>query len=356
MTASLRLVSLIALALAAFPGVAAAQDMPTAPACIVVTGGGGSKFADPRMDKFWLEMNRLVTNQLLARLQQGGYASSEAFEELADRGQTPQKALVGLSRTGCSYLLQVTDEVAEDANGKFFAFDVLLMHIVGADGAPLERNQSGRTVPDLNKRYRHARTAEEMGRFNAENFADQVFADLQASGKIEFARTGVMPPPDAPQPAAAPVGEPAPLDPKLVARAYDAFVVRWQTLGAKEAHVRHILLASEADARAAIARIQGGADFAAVARELSADQASREQGGDLGWNPASAFAPDVGRLVKSLEPQGLGAQPVHSALGWEIVDVLEVRPAPTPSFDAIRPKLEASLRSKLAARAASAAR
>ncbi|KRG41089.1 molecular chaperone SurA [Stenotrophomonas pictorum JCM 9942] len=94
-----------------------------------------------------------------------------------------------------------------------------------------------------------------------------------------------------------------------------------------EFHARHILARvteqqDEAAAKAKIetlrARIVGGADFQAVAKESSDDANSRGQGGDLGWFPADAFGPDFGQQVESLADNGV-SQPFRTDAGWHIV-------------------------------------
>jgi peptidyl-prolyl cis-trans isomerase SurA len=94
-----------------------------------------------------------------------------------------------------------------------------------------------------------------------------------------------------------------------------------------EFHGRHILVRvtdqqDNAAAKAKIdtirARIAGGADFQAVAKESSEDTNSKGQGGDLGWFPADAFGPDFGKQVSGLTDGGVSA-PFRTDAGWHIV-------------------------------------
>ncbi|MFL7978278.1 peptidylprolyl isomerase, partial [Xanthomonas vasicola] len=94
-----------------------------------------------------------------------------------------------------------------------------------------------------------------------------------------------------------------------------------------EYNARHILVRvgdnqTEAQAKAKIdtirARIVGGADFQATAKESSEDTNSRGQGGDLGWFPADAFGPDFGKQVEGLA-DGAVSEPFRTQAGWHIV-------------------------------------
>lgn len=100
-----------------------------------------------------------------------------------------------------------------------------------------------------------------------------------------------------------------------------------------EYHARHILVrvtdqVSDAAAKAKIetlrARIAGGADFQAVAKESSDDANSRGQGGDLGWFPADAFGQDFGQRVGSVSDGGVTA-PFRTDAGWHIVQRVATR-------------------------------
>ncbi|GAG04139.1 unnamed protein product, partial [marine sediment metagenome] len=49
------------------------------------------------------------------------------------------------------------------------------------------------------------------------------------------------------------------------------------------AHVHQIVVASIETAYAAVERVKGGDDYAAVARDVSIDEATKDEGGDRGW-------------------------------------------------------------------------
>jgi peptidyl-prolyl cis-trans isomerase C len=101
-----------------------------------------------------------------------------------------------------------------------------------------------------------------------------------------------------------------------------------------EIRVRHILVKTEDEAKAIIADLDKGGDFAAIAKEKSQDPGSAPGGGDLGFiahgktlKPIedAAFALDVGTYSKT---------PVQSDYGWHVIKVEEKRKEPPPTFDA----------------------
>lgn len=91
---------------------------------------------------------------------------------------------------------------------------------------------------------------------------------------------------------------------------------------AEQARARHILVETEEEAQDAIARLEAGEDFAALAQELSIDTASAAQGGDLGFVPRGQFVPQVDEAIFSL-PIGEISEPIETQFGWHVVEVLE---------------------------------
>jgi parvulin-like peptidyl-prolyl isomerase len=65
-------------------------------------------------------------------------------------------------------------------------------------------------------------------------------------------------------------------------------------------------------------KIEGGADFAELARQHSDCPSGKEQGGDLGVFPANRMAPEFSRGVMELEP-GQVSGPVESPFGYHII-------------------------------------
>ena len=100
-----------------------------------------------------------------------------------------------------------------------------------------------------------------------------------------------------------------------------------------EVHARHILLPTEEEAKAALARIKAGEDFAKVATELSKDPAG--DGGDLGWSTKDRMVPEFADAAFKLEP-GQVSDPVKSQFGWHIIKVEGKRMKTFPPFEQVK--------------------
>ncbi|MBK1660881.1 peptidylprolyl isomerase [Paracraurococcus ruber] len=112
--------------------------------------------------------------------------------------------------------------------------------------------------------------------------------------------------------------------------------------GEEEVRARHILVRSEAEAKAAIAAVQGGEDFAAAARRLSTDPGSRE-GGDLGFFKRADMVPEFAEAAFAMKPGEVSATPVRSAFGWHVIKLEERRSAPVPGFEESRQQIRNQL-------------
>jgi parvulin-like peptidyl-prolyl isomerase len=91
---------------------------------------------------------------------------------------------------------------------------------------------------------------------------------------------------------------------------------------AEQVHARHIVVESEEAAREILTMLQQGADFAALAREYSIDQATKDNGGDLGWFPRKLVAPELENAAFALQPGQVGEM-VRLGEEVHIVQVVE---------------------------------
>lgn len=113
----------------------------------------------------------------------------------------------------------------------------------------------------------------------------------------------------------------------------------------KEYNAAHILVESEEKAKDLKAQLDGGADFAELAKANSTDTGSGAAGGDLGW-----FG--LGMMVKPFEDAVVAAEigkvsePVKSDFGWHLILVKETRIAEKPTLDDLREELAAEIENK----------
>lgn len=107
-----------------------------------------------------------------------------------------------------------------------------------------------------------------------------------------------------------------------------------ERLTVNETHAVHILIMTNALRTEDQARVQiqdiydrltnKGGDFAKLAKEFSDDPGSKNNGGDLGWQPPGVFAPEFQIRLDQLQPNEMST-PFHTQFGWHIAKVLERR-------------------------------
>ena len=111
-----------------------------------------------------------------------------------------------------------------------------------------------------------------------------------------------------------------------------------QVKNEEEVHARHILVPTEDEAKAILAQLKGGADFAALAKEKSKDPGAAE-GGDLGYFTKEQMVPEFSEVAFKLG-KGQLSDPVKTQFGWHIIKVEDKRTRPTPTFEQVKPQIE----------------
>jgi peptidyl-prolyl cis-trans isomerase C len=118
-----------------------------------------------------------------------------------------------------------------------------------------------------------------------------------------------------------------------------------QQAGDKEYHVRHILLDTEAEATAVIAKLKAGAKFEDLAK-TSKDQGSAATGGDLDWATPSSFPKEFSDAFVALQKGGVTAAPVQTSNGFHVIKLDDTRAAKLPSMEEVKPQIAESLTQK----------
>lgn len=121
-----------------------------------------------------------------------------------------------------------------------------------------------------------------------------------------------------------------------IKKAYDERVTK---LASKEYNARHILLKTEDEAKAVIKSLEGGADFAKLAKEKSTGP-SGSNGGSLGWFKAQTMVPAFANAVKAMKKGDVSKEPVKTQFGYHVIKVEDSRDAKLPTLESLKPQLK----------------
>jgi peptidyl-prolyl cis-trans isomerase C len=116
------------------------------------------------------------------------------------------------------------------------------------------------------------------------------------------------------------------------------------TVSGTEYKARHILVATESEAKDIIAKLEKDPKaFGKLAAEKSKDPGSKAQGGDLGWFDVRGMVPEFGAAVAKLEKGSFTKQPVKTQFGYHVIMLDDTRPVQAPPIDAVKPQLSQQL-------------
>ena len=149
------------------------------------------------------------------------------------------------------------------------------------------------TLPDLKDRIRYGYMAEELGKDLTKN---DTITDVEAQ------------------------------------KYYDTHQAMYRT--DQEVRASHILVKDEAKAKALLKQLQGGADFATLAKANSLD-GSKTAGGDLGFFGRGKMVPEFENAAFALKPGQLSGV-VKTQFGYHIIKVTDVHPATNKPFAQVK--------------------
>ncbi len=109
---------------------------------------------------------------------------------------------------------------------------------------------------------------------------------------------------------------------------------------------RHILVETEDEAKKLIEELNGGADFAELAKEHSTGP-SGPNGGDLGFFNKEEMVPEFAEAAFALEDGAITQEPVQTQFGWHVIKTEEHRKSDPPSFEAVRDTLRQEMSQEL---------
>ncbi|MEM9332695.1 MAG: peptidylprolyl isomerase [Pseudomonadota bacterium] len=105
-----------------------------------------------------------------------------------------------------------------------------------------------------------------------------------------------------------------------------------------EVRARHILLDTEEAANEVIKALDGGADFAELAKEKSTGP-SGPSGGDLGYFGRGRMVPEFEEAAFNLEKGAYTKAPVKSQFGWHVIFKEDERDSQPPSFEEVKDQI-----------------
>jgi peptidyl-prolyl cis-trans isomerase C len=99
-------------------------------------------------------------------------------------------------------------------------------------------------------------------------------------------------------------------------------------------------------AKATRAKLEAGADFSTLAREVSDDPSAAANGGSLGWFPASKMDPAFSKAAFELKKVGDLSQPVRTRFGYHIIRLDGRRPGEKQPFEQASKQIMTDLRGR----------
>lgn len=103
-----------------------------------------------------------------------------------------------------------------------------------------------------------------------------------------------------------------------------------------------IVVASEADAKAAQAALKSGQSFDALAKSKSLDP-SKDKGGELGWFLPDQLTPAISNVVVNLSAGAVSAAPIQVGPNWHVVKLAAKRAYQVPSFEESKNLLQSAV-------------
>lgn len=115
-------------------------------------------------------------------------------------------------------------------------------------------------------------------------------------------------------------------------------------VGDKEYHARHILVATEEEAKAIIVKLKAGGKFEELAKQSK--DGSAANGGDLDWASAASYVPEFSAAMIKLSKGQITETPVKTQFGYHVIKLEDTRAAKVPSFDEVKQQVAESIQQR----------
>ncbi len=110
-------------------------------------------------------------------------------------------------------------------------------------------------------------------------------------------------------------------------------------LGTTEYKARHILVATEDEAKAIIAKLEKGEKFSELAKQ-SKDPGSKDNGGELGWSAPTTYVKPFADAMTKLKKGEYTKTPVKTDFGYHVIQLDDTRPLTPPTYEQVKPQLQ----------------
>jgi peptidyl-prolyl cis-trans isomerase C len=203
-----------------------------------------------------------------------------------------------------------------------------------ADALAAQVARSGRPVtPELAGQIREEVIAREI--FVQEAQRRGIDAGDEYKSQMELARQTILI-----RELFADVQKKEPVTDEEVKAEYDKFVA---ANSGKEYRARHILVPTEAEAKAIVASLKKGGKFDEIAKKQSKDPGSGANGGDLDWATADNYVPEFSSAMIKLTKGQITETPVKTQFGFHVIRLDDMREAKLPPFEQVKPQISQQL-------------
>ena len=109
-----------------------------------------------------------------------------------------------------------------------------------------------------------------------------------------------------------------------------------------EYKARHILVKTEEEGKKVITELEGGADFAELAKTRSLGPTGKD-GGELNWFGTGQMVQPFTDATKALKPGEHSSEPVKTQFGWHVILLEDTRESEPPALDDVKDELTQGL-------------
>jgi hypothetical protein len=174
-------------------GLASAQGVPAylldQRGCgLLVDGSIGSTFADAQVASMWQTINKAIGEHLQDYLQQAKVKSQRLTVAVSQGPDAASLVMEALAQHRCNRVVQIANDVGENAQGRYFGFVVSVIRMVPSSEPAGEGVVNTTARSEFAKTYRFPRTQEAFDAFYTGEFAFKVYEDLAASGALDAMR------------------------------------------------------------------------------------------------------------------------------------------------------------------------